>query len=97
MNLAAALFVGLRADSRIKMKLSGLNADIKTILLTGIYDELLHIAWILHGSQNSRRPESILKKLLDGEINDEKTNENISFDSPEAYWSERNRIMGGGR
>lgn len=96
MNLAAALFVGLRADSRIKMKLSGLNTDIKTILLTGIYDELLHIAWILQGSRNSRRPESVLKKLLHGEMDDEKTNENISYDSPEMYWSERRKIIGGG-
>ena len=39
-SLAATLAVGLRDDSRIKMKLSDRKASVETILLAGIMDRL---------------------------------------------------------
>lgn len=93
-NLVATLSVGLRADSRIKMKLFNLQADIKTILLAGICDELNCIIWMQQGSKNGK-PKSVLMKLLNEERED--TNEIISYDSPDMYWTERKRMLGGGQ
>ena len=62
----AALAVGLREDSRIRMKMSGAKLDTITVLLTGILDRLSILAWqntedAVHGRN---RPDSLLEKLL---------------------------------
>lgn len=81
-EMAAALFVGLRADSRIKMKLSGLKYDIRTLLLAGILDVVSGLAsW-------KDRPKSILKTML-GETEEEDNSD--AFDTPEEFWKAWNK------
>lgn len=63
---AAALAAGLREDSRIKMKLSGLPADRMTLLEAVIADRLTFLAWAQtkDGAEGRNRPESILAKIM---------------------------------
>ena len=65
-GLLATLACGLREDSRIKMKLSGVKVPQETILLTAIKDDLSFIAWAQtkDGAKGRNRPKSVLKSLL---------------------------------
>lgn len=68
----AALSVGLRADSRIKMRLSGARATRTEILLAAAVDKLSWLCWAQteNGRNNVSRPKSILSILL-GEVEQE--------------------------
>lgn len=75
----AALAIGLREDSRIKMRLSGRSITLDQVLAAAALDELRFIAWTKtkHGKRYTGK--SILKELMDPP----KKNEYESFDSPE--------------
>ena len=66
LKTAAALAAGLRDDSRIKMKLSGMPADRMTLLTAVIADRLTFLAWAKtkDGAKGRNRPGSILAKLM---------------------------------
>lgn len=68
----AALSVGLRDDSRIKMRLSGAKATRTEILLAAAVDKLSWLCWAQTeaGRNNVSRPKSILSILL-GEVEQE--------------------------
>lgn len=68
-GIVAQLSVGLRAESRIKMKLNKIEVPVQTLLLAGILDKLTFLAWAktTDGSNNINRPFSIVKKILDKE------------------------------
>ncbi len=65
-KLLVTLFIGLRADSRIKMKVSGMKVPINTILLASISDKLS--VWLYANSKDAKRgvnkPKMILNELL---------------------------------
>lgn len=62
----AALSVGLRADSRIKMRLSGAKATRTEILLAAAVDKLSWLCWAQteNGRNNTCHPKSVLSILL---------------------------------
>ena len=87
--LVAAFSVGLRDDSRIKMKLSGAKAPVDIMLLAAAVDRLSLLVWMQtkDGQKDRNRPKSILEGLT-GEA------KTISaFMSGEEYEMERARLL----
>lgn len=62
----AALCVGLRDDSRIKMKISGAKATRTEMLLAGILDRLSILVWFQSedGHRGINRPKSVLESMM---------------------------------
>ena len=85
----ATLCVGLRNDSRIKMKMSGNKYPFETILLAAVVDKLALLVWskTKEAEHGLNRPKSIAEKL----INDEK---NIkTFNTAEEFEKKRNELI----
>lgn len=92
----ATFAVGLRENSRIKMRMSGVKYPLDTMLLASVVDRLSVLAWMKtkDGANGMNPPKSILSHLL--------SEENISnsdieaFDTPEDFERRRNEILGEG-
>ena len=90
---AAALSAGLRENSRIRMKLSGMQATREELLLAAAVDRLSMLVWskTKDAEHNRNRPESIFEKLAarpEDEKEEEKATafrDGASFD---AAWKE---------
>ena len=86
----ATLAVGLRNDSRIKMRLSGQRFDTDTLLLAAIADRL---SWLVYANtkdakKGKNKPQSILESLL------RKPKEKpMGFTSAEAFEKRRSQII----
>lgn len=67
-KLVATLSVGLRADSRIKMRASGIKASQDTILLATIADriEMFRFGFSEAAKKGKRPPASLVESLLGG-------------------------------
>lgn len=82
----ATLVQGLRDGSRVKMELSGMKVDTRTLLIAAAVDDLNFLAWAQtqDGQKGRNRPKSIVNSLLG---TDENTpNQDVMvFDSPEAF------------
>jgi hypothetical protein len=88
----AALCVGLREDSRIKMKLSGETLPRRDLLLAAAVDRLSMMVWMqsTDGKNGVNRPPSLVKALT-GNREEASPDKPLAFDSPaefEAAWSE---------
>lgn len=61
----AALSVGLRADSRIKMRATGQNVPDDTLLLAAILDGVHTLVWMqtADGQKGRNRPASVYDRL----------------------------------
>lgn len=66
LQMVATFCVGLRNDSRIKMKLSNMEYSIETLLLGMMADSLNFIAWSKTeaAQRNENRPQSIYNMLM---------------------------------
>ena len=94
LKTAAILASGLRDNSRIKIKLSGLNAAPEMILNAAIADRTGMLVWMQSkdGAKNRNRPASILDKIL----NPEKKKEDVTtFATGQDFEDEWNRLLGG--
>lgn len=88
----AILACGLRENSRIKMKLTGVKVAPDILLLAHIADRLGLLVWAKtkDGQRNRRRPPSFVE-MLTGTGKQEKQKITVSaFDTPEAF--ERARL-----
>lgn len=87
----AAFSVGLREDSRIKLKLSGLKYSLSTVFLAACVDRLTNLLWIQtqDGAKGRNRPKSIVEQL----IQMEKDSLVENFDSPEAFEKRKKEIL----
>lgn len=91
-----ALFsVGLRENSRIKLKINGMQYPFETMLFAGILDKLSLLIW-----QNTKDaidgrnlPNSVLGSLLNIERKDSK--EHMTFNSPDEFEKMRKQILEG--
>ena len=85
----AIFAIGLRDDSRIKMKLSGAKVSPNILLLSGIVDRLNLILWskTKDGSKGINKPKSILEHLY------EKESDVSAFASGKEFEEERNRLI----
>lgn len=90
LKLVASLAVGLRDDSRIKMKLSGARASTDIILLASIVDRLSLLIWMQtrDAEKGRNRPKSLLDMMI------AKETDNSSYDSGEDFMKARNALIG---
>ena len=95
LRTAAALSSGLRENSRIKMKIAGVQADQETLLLAAAVDRLSLLVWAKtkDAEKGKNRPESIFEKLT-GQTETKETDEVISYDSPDAFTEAWERAIG---
>ena len=84
----AVLVTGLRADSRIKMKMTGTTVPNDLLLMASVADSLRLLLWSF-GSKGEEQPKSLVAQLLGEDIREDQ----VSFDSPEAFEQERKRIL----
>lgn len=89
-----ALFaIGLRGDSRIKLKIQDLKYSLDTVLLANIVDRLSYLVWFKtkDGQKGRNRPMSVAQKLLGlGE-----TKKVIAFTSASDFENAKHAILGG--
>lgn len=92
---AAVLASGLRDDARIKMKISGMNMKIETILLASIADRTGLNVWMQSkdGAKGKNRPASVLDKMLNMDEKKEDT-DTVAFHSGQEFDDEWQRIAG---
>lgn len=86
----ATLAVGLREDSRIKMRLMGAKASKTDLLLAAMVDRLSMLLWMKSedGKNGTNRPQSILSVIL-GTEQEDKTVEAFESDQDfEAAWTQ---------
>ena len=65
-HLTAALFAGLKADSRTKMRLSGMKVPLDLVLSAAAVDRLSLLVWAQSrdAEKGRNRPESLVSELL---------------------------------
>ena len=90
-STVAIFSIGLREDSRIKMKLSGAKVSPNILLLSGIVDRLNLLLWTKtkDAEKGLNKPKPILEHLY------EKESEVSAFTSGEDFEKERQRIIEG--
>lgn len=89
-----ALFsAGLRDNSRIKMKLSGMRTSNEILLLAYAVDRLSVLIWqnTKDGQKGKNRPKSIADAILNGDA--VKQHRTTGFDTPEAFMNAREKII----
>ena len=92
-RVAAALAVGLREDSRTKMRLAGARQSLDTRLRAAMLDDLNLLVWsqTKDGQRGRNRPESVLH-MLEG-----RTKQNATpvraFASAEAFEDARRKLL----
>lgn len=93
-RLLATLAVGLRDNSRIKMRMEGQHVPRGELLLAAILDRVSTIAWFLSedGQNNVNRPASMVAVLLGDAPSQNSTIE--SFATAEEYEQEWQRRTG---
>lgn len=87
----AVFSVGLRENSRIKLKLSNQSVSVDLLVQAGILDSLRFLAWAKteDGQKGRNRPESIVG-MLTGQ---EKVKEELGFESGEEFELARNELL----
>ncbi len=87
----AALVFGLRANSRLKMEINGMNFPSIEILLAGILDRLSLLVWqnTEDGHKNRNRPQSMLELFT----TPKKENNIVAFESGEDFDKARAEII----
>lgn len=88
--LVASLSVGLREDSRIKMKISGAKAPAEIILLASMVDKLSLLVWAKtkDAEKGRNRPKSLLSVLYPKETN------NTTYRTGEEFLKARSKLIG---
>ena len=89
LSRVATFSVGLRENSRIKMKMSNMNYSLETVLLAAVVDRLSILIWTKteDGANGTNKPISIVDKLL-GEKEDI-----VGFDTPTEFDNEWKKIV----
>lgn len=92
-RLVATLAAGLRDDSRIKMKLTGVKHPPEIILLASAVDRLSLLVWAQSkdGQKGRNKPPSIVAALTEEDRN--KAEKPVSFSTPEEFEAARAEIL----
>ena len=85
---------GLRADSRIRMKISNSNINLSEMLLASTVDKLNLLVWTKteDGSKNRNRPKSILEILNNNVLE----KEIVAYETGDKFIQARNKLINGG-
>ncbi len=88
---ASILASGLRDNSRIKMKMSGVNYTLDTLLLASANDRLAYLLWMntKDGQKGRNRPKSIYELLT----HEQKENEYAKGMTIDEFETKRNQIL----
>lgn len=86
--MVATLSVGLRADSRIKMKINGDKIPLDTSMLVLLLDSLHMLRWELSGAKG-KKPDSIYLKINEPK----KESDVMAFNSSEEFEEYRRQIL----
>ena len=88
--LLGTLAVGLRDDSRIKMKINGVKAGPETMLVANLVDLVQWLVWskTKDAEHGRNKPKSVAKKLYEREHIDRSRDL-----APSQYEEIRNRIL----
>ena len=87
--LVASLAVGLRSDSRIKIKLSGSKVSPEMMMMAAMIDRLTVLVWMQtkDGQHGRNQPKPVLS------VFEKPESDTISFLSGEDYERERQRLL----
>ncbi|MBQ8559046.1 MAG: hypothetical protein IJ439_03575 [Tyzzerella sp.] len=87
----ATFSVGLRGNSRIKMKMNNMKYSLETILLASAIDRLSFLVWSKteDGAKGINKPQSIVETML----GENKEKDIVAFDTPDAFETEWKRIV----
>ena len=89
----AALSVGLRENSRIKMKLSGAKVQLDFLLLAAAVDRLSLLVWSkTKDAEKGRNKPKSLVDVLNGKVKESNV---MAFDTAEEWEEAKARIIGG--
>jgi hypothetical protein len=82
---AGSLAYGLRPDSRIKLKNSGMEMPSLYLLATRMVDELTLARWpYTEAAKNGEKPQLLMDLLFNGGSN-QKEREQAGYDTPEEF------------
>ncbi len=93
-RMVATFSVGLRENSRIKMKLNNIKYPFNTMLLASILDNLNMQAWAMRRDDSMEKPQSMVNRLLG--ITETDNREEMVFDSGQEFEEMRRKILQGG-
>lgn len=99
LSRVAIFAIGLRENSRIKMKMNGEKYPIDTMLLANIADSLSLATWLKtkDAINGENRPKSIVASLLQIEEAESKSNSKVEvFETPEDFEKRWKEIIGKG-
>lgn len=93
-KLLATLSVGLRSDSRIKMKMTRQNLSLNDTMQALILDDLNFLVWAKtkDGQKGRNKPKSVYK-ILTTDVAKVKKNEVKGYATVQAFMEARNRIL----
>lgn len=85
MYRAAMYAAGLRENSRIKMKLAGMEHSLDRMLIAGCFDKLSLLFWAKteDGVNGRNKPPSVIQNLMG-----EHKQESLGYESPEEFLKE---------
>lgn len=89
-SLLATLSVGLRENSRIKMKINDMKLSLDTIINILILDSLNMLRWQMSGNKKNKKPVSIYSQIM----SQEKNKDILTFNSAEEWELKRNELLG---
>lgn len=94
LKMVAVFSFGLKDDSRIKMKLNGMEVPFETMLLASAVDRLSILVWqqTKDGMDGKNYPLSIVAMLTNAQTNKENSNV-TSFATGEDFMKERERLL----
>ena len=94
LKMVAVFSFGLKDDSRIKMKLNGMEVPFEMMLLASAVDRLSTLVWqqTKDGMDGKNYPLSIVAMLTNAQTNKENSNV-TSFATGEDFMKERERLL----
>ena len=95
-QLVATFAVGLRDNSRIKTKMSGMERPFEEYMLAAIYDGINWLCWskTKDGVKGNNAPSRIVDMLFGNKKADPTNDDFRLFNSPEAFEKARANLMG---
>lgn len=92
LNTIAVFSVGLRNNSRIKMKMNKQPVELDTLLLAGISDKLSTMMWwqTKDGQKGVNRPDSLVDVITNTQPKEKNV---IAFSSGEDFTNRRNELL----
>jgi hypothetical protein len=92
LNTIAVFSVGLRNNSRIKMKMNNQPVELDLLLLAGISDKLSTAMWwqTKDGQKGVNRPDSLVDVITNTQTKEKNV---IAFSSGEDFINRRNELL----